>query len=234
MQRKTLLISTLFAISMGFFECAVVIYLRAIAYPNGFTFPLQSFNDTLALTEFIREIFSILMLLSVAFLISKKTMERFAWFIYNFAIWDLFYYLFLKLLLNWPESIFTFDILFLIPIIWVGPVIAPVLLSVFMIVLALIILHFRSQKKKVFFRPAEIGLLILGSLILILSFTLDYLLFFQTQNGGMIHLLSIEKQNISVANYIPYKFYWDIFMIGCLTILTGIIFFYKRNKKELH
>jgi membrane protein implicated in regulation of membrane protease activity len=57
-----------------------------------------------------------------------------------FAIWDIFYYIFLWLLIGWPESFFTWDILFLLPVTWVGPVLAPVINSLTMIVLAGLIL----------------------------------------------------------------------------------------------
>jgi len=40
----------------------------------------------------------------------------------GFGVWDLVYYAGLKALLDWPESWGTWDVLFLIPGIWTGPV----------------------------------------------------------------------------------------------------------------
>ncbi|MBL7138880.1 MAG: hypothetical protein ISS17_08905, partial [Bacteroidales bacterium] len=132
---RTLLI-TLFAIAMGFLESAVVVYLRAIYYPEGFAFPLKIIEGPVATTEILREAATLIMLITVAILAARRWIIRFAWFIYIFAIWDIFYYIFLWLLLGWPESLLTWDILFLIPTTWVGPVLAPVINSLTMIALA--------------------------------------------------------------------------------------------------
>ncbi|HNU62716.1 MAG TPA: hypothetical protein PKL04_11005, partial [Methanofastidiosum sp.] len=104
MKTKTIIWVTIFAIAMGFFESAIVIYLRQIVYPDGFSFPLQPIPESLATTEILREAFSLLMLLSVGILTGESTITRFAYFIFSFALWDIFYYIFLKLLINWPES----------------------------------------------------------------------------------------------------------------------------------
>src|ERR1017187_146362 len=92
---------TLFSIVMGFMEAAVVVYLRKIYYPTGFRFPLIPVSQDIALVEFLRESATIIMLLVIRFLAVKTTSKKFAFFIYCFAVWDLFYYLFLKLLLDW-------------------------------------------------------------------------------------------------------------------------------------
>lgn len=230
MDRKPFFSATLFAISMGFFESAVVVYLRQIAYPNGFSFPLHPLNGTIALTELLREAFSIIMLLTVAQLISRKRNERLAWFIFNFAIWDISYYLFLKLLLGWPASFFTMDILFLIPFIWTGPVIAPILLSGLMILLAVLILKYNKPLKRAKILPVEMGSMIAGSTIVIFSFTLDYLIYFFKQGGTLGNLFSIQIQQKLSENYVPERFYWVIFGVGFLVISFGILKFHLRNR----
>ena len=131
---------TAFAIAMGFLESAVVVYLREILYPEGFAFPLSPIPVSLALTELLREVATLIMLVGIGIIAAKRFSTGFAWFIYSFAIWDIFYYLFLKLLLDWPESLFTWDVLFLIPTTWTGPVLSPILVSLTMILLALVIL----------------------------------------------------------------------------------------------
>ena len=231
MNRKPYLFSTIFAISMAFFESAVVVYLRHIAYPEGFSFPLKPLDQSLSITELWREVFSMIMLLSVAFVITRNRMERFAWFIYNFAIWDIFYYIFLKLILGWPASFLTMDILFLIPFIWTGPVIAPILLSILMIVLALSVLKFTTQSRRVHFKPLEIWLLIGGSIISIFSFLLDYLHFFVKKEGGLHEIWSLKMHTQMTATYTPEKFYWGVFAIGAGIITLGILLFIFRNKR---
>jgi len=135
---------TLFAVAMGMLESSVVIYLRELYYPAGFKFPLHATSYTVAVTELFRELSTLIMLLGIGMLAGKNKHERFAWFIYSFAIWDIFYYVFLYLLINWPVTLFDWDVLFLLPTMWVGPVWAPVFLSLLMILLALCILEMKE------------------------------------------------------------------------------------------
>jgi len=48
-----------------------------------------------------------LLLVSIAAVASKNFNVGFAWFIYAFAIWDIFYYFFLYVFLGWPENLLT-------------------------------------------------------------------------------------------------------------------------------
>ena len=86
----------LFAVAMGLFECAVVVYLRELSFPNGFDFPLKPIGHNLAAVELWREVATIFMLVAVGWMAGHNKNTRFAWFIYAFAIWDIFYYVFLK------------------------------------------------------------------------------------------------------------------------------------------
>jgi len=129
----------LFGISMGYFEASIVVYLRELYYPEGFSFPLKLIPYELIMVELGREFFSLVMIASVAALSARKLWERFAFFIIIFGVWDIFYYIWLKLTLDWPSSIFDWDVLFLIPLPWIGPVIAPVLIAVLMIVVGIMI-----------------------------------------------------------------------------------------------
>jgi len=218
MKNKTFLWSTIFAISMGFFESAAVIYLRKIAYPGGFSFPAQPLSSDLSITEILRELISLIMLFSVSSILGKRRIERFGWFIFNFAIWDIFFYLFLFLLIGWPDSLFTMDLLFLIPVIWTGPVIAPVLLSVLMIFLGLLIINFSKRIRYLGFRTKEFMFLTVGSLICIGTFMLEYLLHSQGKTGS--------------TQFQPNDFNWISFGIGFLSILIGILLFFFHNKKS--
>lgn len=136
---KKLFWLTIFGIAMGYLEAAVVVYLRAIYYPEGFSFPLKAMTDYKIVVEVFREVATILMLLAVAMLAGKKGWERFAHFIIIFGVWDIIYYLGLKITLDWPSTIFDWDILFLIPLPWIGPVIAPILISLLFIISGILI-----------------------------------------------------------------------------------------------
>ncbi len=170
---KKLIWVAIFSISMGFVESAVVVYLRRIYYPEGFSFPLKPLIDNLIEVEVLREAATIFMLLSAAALAGKKIWERFAYFLFCFGVWDIFYYIWLKVLLDWPSTIFDWDILFLMPMPWIGPVIAPVTISMLMIFFGLFIIY--SFYKGYDFRPILISriLVLVGTGFIIFSFMRD-------------------------------------------------------------
>jgi len=119
----------IFGIAMAYLESAIVVYLRLLYYPDGFQFPLIQIPTAIALTEIGREAATIVMLWFVARMAGRTFKERFALFIFSFGVWDIFYYIWLKVLINWPQSWLEWDILFLIPLPWVGPWLAPVIVS---------------------------------------------------------------------------------------------------------
>ncbi len=230
--RKSWVWLTLFCIAMGFLESAVVQYLREISYPGGFEFPLVPIDNRLAITELIREAATIIMLMAVSYLTGRTLSERFAWFLYCFAVWDIFYYIFLRLLIGWPASLRTWDVLFLIPAPWIGPVIAPIIISFTMILFAATILYYSyNQEQCVKIRSVEWILLITGSVVLILSFTWDYYAHVLPviRNNGLDRMSSISQW---IYHYVPERFNWFLYIAGEVMILAGIVVFFKRNRKK--
>lgn len=211
---------------MGFLESAVVIYIREIYYPGGFDFPIVTMDKTLAITELLREAATMFMLLSAGIIAGRNTAERFAWFLYSFAVWDIFYYVFLYALIGWPESLLTWDILFLIPVMWTGPVITPVIISMLMILLAMVIIKFSTRGN----RTVKIGktvwsILISGAAVVFISFILDFTVFIlqQLKAGNISEIADIGIGNEIMYSYLPQKFNWWIFSTGVLIIFSGII-----------
>ncbi|MBN2008967.1 hypothetical protein JW960_06455 [candidate division KSB1 bacterium] len=129
-----------FAIWMAYLESSIVVYLRALYYPDGFAFPIKFIPNNIAIIEIGREAATVFMMLAISFLLSKRGWVRTAYFMFCFGAWDIWYYIWLKIFLNWPPSLFTWDLLFLIPIAWSGPVWAPVLVSISLIFGAVVIL----------------------------------------------------------------------------------------------
>jgi hypothetical protein len=234
MGKKYIYVS-IFAIAMAFMETSVVIYLRELMYPEGFGFPLAPIQPELAVTELIREAATIIMLVMIGVLAGKKLADGFAWFLYSFAIWDIFYYVFLKVMLNWPESLLTWDILFLIPVTWTGPVITPILVSFMMILLAGIIIHFTEKGIKTRINPLEWIGLIMGSLVLITGFVWDYSKFILREFSlKEIFTLPDKKPLYDFSiQYIPYKFPWLLFLGGMLIIMASILNMYFRWRKGI-
>lgn len=180
-----------FAIWMGYLEAAVVIYLREIYFPEGFSFPMKYMPFNMALTELGREAATIFMLLGISFVSSKKAWTRFACFMICFGAWDIWYYIWLKIILNWPTSLLTWDILFLIPVPWVAPVLAPVIVSISLIITGVIILYFENN----------IGLLKYEWVIVIAA--------------GLIIFVSFILETPTVIKLgVPTHYYWILLIIG--------------------
>jgi len=232
--KDKLLIIAIFAIAMGFLEATVVVYLRKLFYPTGFDFPLVGFLDPAILTvEWIREFATIVILVTVAMLAAKKFNERFAYFLYAFAIWDIFYYFSLKFILDWPASLLTWDLLFLIPWPWVGPVLAPLLCCVLFITMTLVVLNVGDAGTKVKINIREWILMIFGVVLVLYSWLYDYgeiilkggfLKDFFTLSGNLKFITLIE-------NYSPKNYNWPVFLIGLVVAAIGIISFYFRVNK---
>ena len=118
-----------FGVAFGWLEAVVVVYLRALFYPEGFGFPLAPMPARLAAIEVSREMATLVMLLAVARLGAKSGWGRFGLFALTFGVWDLAYYGGLYVALGWPASWGDWDVLFLIPGIWTGPVWAPAIIA---------------------------------------------------------------------------------------------------------
>ena len=146
---KRFIIIVIFSIGLAFIEAVVVVYLRTIFFSEGFVFPLVDFISDQRWLQFLRieacrEGAILAVLLCSSWLFGRDFRTRLAYFLTIFAVWDIFYYIWLKVLLGWPSSIMEWDILFLIPVIWAGPVLAPVIISLTMLTGAMLILRRES------------------------------------------------------------------------------------------
>jgi hypothetical protein len=224
---KPFIVLTFFAIAMGFLESAVVYYIRKLYYPEGFGFPLKILPTDIIAVEWMREIATIIMLVTVAILAGRNFMQRFASFLYIFGVWDIFYYIWLKIMLDWPATLFDWDILFLIPITWLGPVLAPVLLSITMIVFAAIIIRFEVHGYSVHLNKKEWSALILGACIVLFTFIWDYMKLILLNN-----VTTYEQARQLIADYVPTEYNWFLFVIGEVLMLAAIFLFYRRTKEH--
>lgn len=224
----------LFALAMGYLESAVVVYIRALYYPEGFAFPLKEMAQNLAITELFREAATLIMLIAVGVLSARERLHRFAWFLIAFGIWDIAYYLFLKLLIGWPESLLTFDILFLLPTMWTGPVIAPVINSVTMILLAAVILHERKNSQPVYrLTGLEWTLLLAGSVIVLIAYMEDFTGFVldyrRSVPAGEFSWYSFMI--ILPSRFIPRSFDWLLFSSGVFMHFMAIFLIVRRSSR---
>ena len=170
--KKSLLYLIAWGVLFGYMEAAVVVYLREIYYPDGFTFPLVLIDQNIMLTELLREGVTLFIMWTTVSLTYQRIQSRVAAFFLIFGVWDIFYYVFLKLLLNWPDTLVSWDILFLIPLPWVGPVWAPVLISVGFIISSIFILTLNHMNRYVAFDNKFILLELFAASMIIFSFVM--------------------------------------------------------------
>ena len=129
------LIMVTFAIGMAWVEAACVYYLRVLTDRID---PYQAnplpLRGLLGHVELVREGATLIMLMMVGVLAARTWQRRLAYALIAFGIWDVFYYVFLRIISDWPTSPLDWDVLFLLPLPWWGPVLAPVCIALLMII----------------------------------------------------------------------------------------------------
>ncbi len=190
---RILLALVLFGVSFGYVEAAVVIYLRALYEPMqqqlfpghsaGEIFPLIRMDQLETarpeamrwlVIELARELGTLLMLAAVALALAHNFRQWLAAFLIAFGLWDIFFYAFLKALLDWPSSLFTWDLLFLLPVPWAGPVLAPLLVALSMVGAGVVVLLRESGGQPI--RPSRLHWIAIfgGGVLVVLAFCWDY------------------------------------------------------------
>ena len=226
----------IFGIAMGFLEAIVVVYLRELYYPKGFTFPLSQIPPFILKVELLREATTIIMLLAIGSIAGRNFLQRFAYFIYSFGIWDIFYYVALKLILDWPPSLLTWDILFLIPVTWIGPVLAPVICSLTMILFAVSIVNLQERGYIINLHLTEWGFILFGAFIIFCTFVWDISKII-VQGGFFSEIWTLVEngrfQEV-ISHYTPIYFNWYLFVVGEIFILCSLVLIFRRKKTNLY
>jgi hypothetical protein len=217
----------LFGAAFGYVEASVVAYLRAIYSPyHTHYYPIAAADDLFPLLtldqlhemgpehetrlriELGRELATILMLAGAAVMAGRNMREWVAIFVACFGVWDITFYLGLKVLIHWPASLLTWDLLFLLPVPWVGPVIAPVVVAASMIAMGLVVLWREYQGKPVRIGRGRWVVIVLGWVLVFVAFTADVV---NTTKGGY-----------------PKTFQWLLFFVGELTWFSAFLAALKR------
>jgi len=215
------LIVVVFAVAMAWVESAVVYYLRTLInriepYQE---IPLPVVGG-LGMAEFIREAATLVMLFSVGVLAGNSPRSRLGFAAIAFGVWDIFYYVFLKVMCGWPHSLFDWDILFLLPLPWWGPVLAPVCIAGLMVAWG----TFASLcERPVESLPRTAGIWcvsFLGATLALYVFMVDSL---RVAHGGVPALRTL----------LPQPFNWPLFIVGLLLMAVPVIenvFWIARQK----
>ncbi len=170
-----------FAAAFAYVESAVVVYLREIYFDGAFEFPIVTVSEngqhvweTLILVEMGREAATIVMLAAAGILAGASGLQRFCFFMIAFGVWDIFYYVWLWVILRWPESLMTWDLLFYIPLPWVGPVITPVLIAATMVAAGSILIYIVEKGYAVRWRRSDWVIEMGCGFLLVVAFCWDW------------------------------------------------------------
>jgi len=214
----------IFAVAFAWVESAVVVYLRKIYFDGIFRFPLvivweegKHVIDPLVKIEFGREIATIIMLVAVGWVAGRGKLQKFCFFMIAFGIWDIFYYIWLYIMVGWPESLMTWDLLFYVPLPWVGPVITAVLIAAAMVGAGSLIIHCDEKGYVIRWRWYDMAIELACGLLIIVAFCWDWKNILQVPGD-------ITRSGI------PNPFAWWLYVPA---FLFSIIYFAIRLKQIL-
>jgi hypothetical protein len=200
-----------FAIAMAWVESAVVFYLRTHIgriephQPN----PLPVIVGFDAV-ELVRELATMVMLFTVGVLAGKTWRTRWAYAALTFGVWDIFYYVFLKVMCDWPHSLLDWDILFLIPLPWWGPVLSPVLIALLMILWGTLVTQFERNHPPALSNRSVWIVTLLGVFLALYVFMAD--------------ALRVVGRGVEViCNVLPEQFNWPLFIIALLLLGAPVV-----------
>lgn len=217
LRKKNLLSVIFFAIAMAYLESAVVVYLRGLYGIEDLLRDMNFTPDKYTFIEIGREAATIVMLVFIGFLAGNTVWKKSGYFLIAFGIWDIFYYFWLYVFIQWPQSIFDWDILFLIPLPWWGPVIAPILISLLLIMTGYFLTTDRSYRIKSF----DWIIIILSMILILFTFMEDSIRIILTGNGDL-------------ANVRPTDYSWILFLAAYISWFTVTlkVFFTTRSYSQ--
>ncbi len=212
-----------FAVAFAWIESAVVVYLREIYFDGDFSFPLlinwkdgEHVVDPLVRIEMGREIATIILLVAIGWVAGRNRIQRFSYFIIAFGIWDIFYYVWLFVMISWPETLMTWDLLFYVPLPWVGPVITPLLIALSMVVVGSIIIFFDENGYDIRLRWYDLLVEFGCGFLLIVAFCWDWKNILQIPGD-------IERTGI------PNPFAWWLYFPVYLFSIIYFVVMMRRN-----
>jgi len=213
---RTLFIVALFAAAMAWVEAAVVYYLRTMIdrIDPYQAMPLPLIGN-LGSAELVREAATMIMLVAVGWLAGTSLRNRMAYAVAAFGLWDILYYVFLKVMCDWPASPLDWDLLFLIPLPWWGPVVAPVSIAALMIAWGVLVVL--SPNEAALRTPAAAWAGCFAGILLAL-----YVF--------MADAIRIAGQGTdALRRLLPEAFNWPLFLVA-LTLMSLPVMVLARNR----
>jgi hypothetical protein len=208
-ERKRWVVVVVFGAAMAWMESATVVYLRMlVGRINPYQFNPLPRHDALGNTELVREAATLAMLVAVGWLAGRNWRTRLSYSLIAFGVWDILYYAFLAMIVGWPESPWDWDVLFLIPLPWWGPVIAPVMIAALMIVGGTLVTQFGDAR----FWPKRWSLALNAA-----GIVLALVVFMQDS------IRAISGGEAAVRAMLPARFNWPWFAVA-LAMMSCVIF----------
>ncbi|HOB31605.1 MAG TPA: hypothetical protein PKH32_01875 [Verrucomicrobiota bacterium] len=210
--RRWLVVVT-FAAAMAWVESAVVYYLQTMIdriQPHQAD-PMAIAGDP-GQVELVRELATMLMLLAAGILAGRDWRSRLGYTAVAFGAWDIFYYVFLKVICDWPGSLLEWDLLFLIPLPWWGPVLAPVLIALLMIAWGTVAGAFRRPTGYGRSELAAWGVATVGILIALYVFMAD-------------SIAALPQGADAVRSVLPERFNWPAFVFALVCMSAPAVEF---------
>lgn len=207
---KRLCVVIVYATAMAWVESAVVVYLRVLTQRVN---PYQA--DPLPVSvgfgqiEIGRELATLVMLWAVGWLAGRTWRSRLSYSMLAFGVWDIFYYIFLVPMSGWPRSVLDWDVLFLVPLPWWGPVLAPVLISALLIIGGVLITQVERPDYPLWPHKGAWILNLAGGALALYTFLANAL---RALGGG----------ETAVRKLLPSSFNWPLFGVALVLLAAPI------------
>ena len=201
------MVVTVFAIAMAWVEAASVFYIRALVDRIE---PYQAdplpVNGALGNVELWREVATLVMIATLGLLAGRTWRHRAGYAALAFGVWDVFYYVFLRAISGWPRALLDWDILFLLPLPWWGPVFAPVSIALVMIVWGTLSTQLRDA-------ATARWTWALGSVGIVLALAVFMIDAMQALPHGRDAVLQV----------LPTTFNWPLFLVALLLMASPVL-----------
>jgi hypothetical protein len=205
------LVVVLYAAAMAYVEAAVVLYLRTMVNRlDPYQLPPVDLSEDLIHIEMIREATTLIMLAAVGWLAGRTWRSRLGYTLVAFGVWDILYYVFLVPLSGWPRSLLDWDILFLLPLPWWGPVLAPVSIAALMVVGGTVVGLLDRPERALWPGPWARRLTLVGVALALYVFMADSI---RALGGGAE----------AVRQVLPTRFNWPVFVVAVLLLAAPIV-----------
>jgi hypothetical protein len=212
MTQRFLWIST-YAVAMALLEAVVVAYIRALLDVTANHVSLGPYVRM----ELWREVATIVMLIAVGWLAGRRPLDRLSYGLFAFGLWDIAYYAWLKVLIDWPRTLLDWDILFLIPVRWWGPVLSPVLVAGLVCTTAVLAVMQMERGERPRITPARVGTVLSGAVLALVVFMSDSL-----------RALAAGQSDWNELR--PESFQWPLFLVAfALMALPSLVATWPRR-----